>query len=210
MCSRFALFRSKAEILDELTPLLWTENYLRNWNVSPTTHMPVLTGEKPAKTMSTMEWGIRPPWAQQPIVNARSETIYEKPMFRDMTGGGHFAIVPMDAYFEWRCAGRSRIPFMIRPTNRSLLFAAGLWQQGESISRFVILTRSAVGELATIHDRMPVFVGRSAVDEWLGDGRMDVDAIPKLGMTEIHPRINSVKTNGESAIEIVPTQPELF
>jgi putative SOS response-associated peptidase YedK len=210
MCSRFALFRSKAEILDELTPLLWSENYIPNWNVSPTTHMPVVTAKDHSKSMVSMEWGVKPQWAQRPIVNARSETIFEKPTFRSMTGQGHFALVPMDAYFEWRRDGKNRIPFMIRHTAGSLLCAAGVWEAGESVSRFVILTRPATGELATLHDRMPVFVNLAASDDWLEDGTMDVDAIPTLDMSEIHPRINSVKTNGPSAIEVVPSQLDLF
>ena len=210
MCSRFALFRSKAEILDELTPLLWTEGYLPRWNVAPTTVMPILTAENRERTMVPMAWGISPSWARQPIVNARSESMCEKPTFRRMVDAGHFALVPMDAYFEWRHSGRNRIPFMIRHTAGSLLCAAGLWDMETANPRFVILTRQAVGELATIHDRMPVFVERTGMDAWLGEGRMNADLIPSLEMLKVHPRINSVGTHGESAIEIVPSQPELF
>ena len=82
MCSRFALYRTKKEITDELIPLLWDQalDYAANWNMAPTTTIPVLMYRENQPLMTGMEWGLTPSWRTekgQPLINARMETLEE-------------------------------------------------------------------------------------------------------------------------------------
>ena len=120
------------------------------------------------------DWGYK--LAKKRIINARSETVFEKPFFAHDYFAGRRCLVPTTGYFEWMPVENRKVKFCIRPEDGSLIYFAGLYnvepQPDKSIKHnFVILTKPAGPSIVHVHDRMPVILNSEDIDEWLvGDG----------------------------------------
>lgn len=112
-----------------------------------------------------MKWGYSLPDGKL-IINARSETAAEKPLFRD----GMFnrrCLVPATNYFEWEKRGKEKVKYAIRPSGNSMLYMAGIYRIENGRPVFSILTREPAEQIAFIHDRMPVILPDAEKDHWL-------------------------------------------
>jgi putative SOS response-associated peptidase YedK len=163
-----------------------------SWNIAPTQSVSLLVdaaprgddaGGPPVRRLASARWGLIPSWSDDPssgttTFNARIETAAEKPTFRDAVVSRR-AVIPASGYYEWTTApDGSKTPMYVRlPDDELMLFAAlyEWWRnprvdQGDP-SRWVlsttILTRDSNGPLASLHDRMPVFIGAELMEEWL-------------------------------------------
>jgi putative SOS response-associated peptidase YedK len=131
---------------------------------------------------AAMRWGFTS-FDGKPIINARSETASEKPMFRDSMRSRR-CLIPASGYYEWKRDGVHKTKYRIYIPG-DVLFLAGCWRVeaggGEqtdgggavTVPRFVILTRDAAPWIAEIHDRMPVIIPRDDTEDWLRDGVME-------------------------------------
>ena len=182
------------------------------------------------RMLSIARWGLVPGWAKDPsigsrMINARSESAAEKPSFRSAVAKRR-CLIPADGYYEWRPAaepkGRKQ-PFYIHPTGASSLAMAGLYEWWRDPTRdesdeqawmlsCAVLTTSAQGHLADIHDRMPGTIARGDWDSWL-DTRHRVDlqsylergwSEQNLTIDEVSTAVNSVRNNGPELIAPVP------
>lgn len=187
MCGRFAATATPdtlveeydIEFVDSLEPIVGPR-----WNVAPTS--PVLTvqvegDDGPRRTLGISRWGLTPSWAKQPmtLINARVETVTEKPSFRSAIRKRR-CVVPADGYYEWReerDGGRKvKQPYFLRPEQGTLAMA-GI----QEFARFgdvwvrstAILTTSATDATGWVHDRMPMVVPDAALAEWLDPGLTD-------------------------------------
>lgn len=143
-----------------------------NYNVKPGYMMPVITGNR----LSLMKWGLIPSWAKDPaigykMINARSETIIEKPSFRKPFTKQR-CLVPASGFYEWQKTGKEKLPFYIRLKSDDLFSFAGLydiWKDTEDkeIASFTIITTGPNGLVAPIHNRMPVILERESEEKWL-------------------------------------------
>ena len=128
------------------------------------------------------------------VINARSERAAHAPLFRDAFRNGR-CLVPADGFFEWRKEGRTNQPYLFRRPDGSLLLMAGLWQNG----CYVVLTCDAQGQVADIHDRMPVVLGAAAAHQWLDAGKLapsgDLRRIP------VSPRVNRTENDDPACLE---------
>ena len=171
-----------------------------------------------------MRWGLIPPWVADPrkfslLVNARSESVNEKPAFRDAMRRRR-CLFPADGFYEWKDeAGRKR-PHCIRPRDGAPIAFAGLWEgwmgpNGEEMETAAIVTTYANRELARLHARMPVIVPPEAFDLWL-DCRA-VNAVTAAALLvpapvglldayEISPAVNCTANDGPQLIEPLPSQ----
>ena len=135
--------------------------------VFPTNIVPVRTG---VREYRSMRWGFTG-YTGRPIINARSETAHEKPIFRKPMQIGR-CLVPASGYFEWKQDGKKKLKHAIYSSDSRVIYMAGCYriEQGSELYSFVILTRTASAALQEIHERMPVIIPVSRVEEWLCSG----------------------------------------
>ena len=122
-----------------------------------------------------MQWGYTLPDGRL-LINARSETAGEKPLFQDAMRQ-HRCLIPATNYFEWEKRGREKIKYAIRQADAGLLYMAGLYRVENGRTVFTILTRKPAEQIRFIHDRMPVILTSSAKQDWLN---LDCDAAQTL------------------------------
>ena len=241
MCGRFVIAGNKADLIDAFEVDESVEDELEpSWNVAPTDTVQLVverldpeTGEL-TRRLETARWGLIPSWAKSAsvgsrMINARSETLLEKPSFR-AAALKRRGLVPADGYYEWRKNDDgSKTPVYLHGGDCSHLGFAGLYEfwrdpatasESEPKGRWVvsctIITRPASDALGEIHDRTPVIVPPELRAEWL-DPRQDtrpavqelLDAIPDPHLIPrvVGPRVGSVRNNGPDLIEPLPDDP---
>lgn len=175
MCGRFSLTVNEAELNEFFETAGGDAPYEARYNCAPTQMLAVITNEKP-RQLSYFRWGLIPGWAKDPsignkMINARAETITEKPSYRTALRARR-CLVPADAFYEWKQNG-DKVPYRIYLKNSRLLAFAGLWDRwrtpdGNEISSFTIITTGANRFMQPIHNRMPVILRREDEQLWLG------------------------------------------
>jgi putative SOS response-associated peptidase YedK len=146
-------------------------------NVSPTETVPVVVGHEDGRSLVAMRWGFLPHWYKTPndgplLINARAETIAEKPAFR-AAARERRCLIPADGFYEWKGEKGAKVPFVIRSRAGGMIAFAGVWQEwGPAEARLptcAIVTCAANATCAEVHDRMPVVVAREDWPLWLGE-----------------------------------------
>jgi len=185
MCGRFTLTKDGADLL-ELVEIEHFESgfsWAPNYNISPTQFAPVITLNG-KRNMQSMRWGLAPPWAKDTkirlhMINARSETITEKPTFQNLIKSKR-CIVLADGYYEWITTNSVKQPFYIHHPQNQILSFAGLWnkwidhRQRERLT-FTIITTQASKQASYIHNRMPVIINNENIDVWINsESKQDV------------------------------------
>jgi len=194
-----------------------------NWNIAPTLEIYMVRQSVANELeLATASWGLIGHWhkddataraSQSHAINARRESIFEKPTFRDSFRKRR-CLIPADGYYEWATADGSykpKQPFYISREDKKSLALAGIWSQwrsptGKIIHSAAIITREAVGTLAGIHHRMPVLMPRDRWQQWLDTAERDTETLislmefpaPDAGLTP-HPvseEVNKVANNG--------------
>ena len=137
----------------------------KGFDISPDTHAPVLLVEENRVTISSMKWGFSRD-GEKLTINARSESVTERAMFRSLTDRGRCAL-PAMGYYEWRDSDHQK--YLICSRTNAPIYLAGLYRTEENGERrFVVLTRDALGEHAKIHSRMPVVIeSRLEARQWI-------------------------------------------
>lgn len=240
MCGRFVITGTRADLVDAFEVDESSVDEIRpSWNVAPTNTVQLVvervdpdTGEL-TRRLEPARWGLIPSWSKTAavgarMINARSETVLEKPSFRTAALKRR-GIVPADGYYEWRKNGDgSKTPIYLHGADGGPLGFAGLYEfwrdpatvdqdhpQGSWIVSCTIITRPADDALGEIHDRTPVIVPPQLRSDWL-DPRNDsrpavqelLDAIPDPHLVPrlVGPRVGSVRNNGPDLIEPLPGQ----
>ncbi len=178
MCGRFTLALDTEALRQAFPWLTLPEHDLRpRYNIAPTQPVAVVINNHPQQ-LDFFAWGLIPPWAKDPtigsrLINARAETLAEKPAFRNAYRRRRCLILA-DGFYEWRKeAGTARkTPMYIRLKSGEPFAFAGLWEVwnsplGDVVLSCTIITTTANDLVATIHDRMPVILPREAYDHWL-------------------------------------------
>jgi putative SOS response-associated peptidase YedK len=174
MCGRFSLTANEAELNLRFELEGGDAPYVPRYNGAPTQMMAVITGENPHK-LSYHRWGLIPSWAKDTsignkMINARAETITEKPSFRTPLFSKR-CLVPADGFYEWQQdAGKQ--PYRIFVKDNPIFSMAGLWErwkspEGTIIESFNIITTEANSFMKPIHNRMPVILRREDEKVWL-------------------------------------------
>jgi len=177
MCGRFALY-SAAERLEGQFRLPLPFPIAPRYNIAPS--QPVLAirtvRETGTREWTHLQWGLVPAWAQDPkighrLINARAETLAEKPAFRNALRYRR-CIIPADGFYEWRKQGNRKQPYFIRHREGKLLALAGLWEywqgaDGSELQTCTIITTDANALIRPLHDRMPAILPEDAYERWL-------------------------------------------
>lgn len=158
------------------------------YNVAPTQTLPVVTRNSPNQ-LAVMRWGLIPSWAKDAsvgnrMINARAETVAEKPSFRNALRARR-CLVPASGFYEWKRDGTRKVPHYIHLTDEPLFAFAGLWEQwrspeGETIRSYTIITTEPNALMASIHNRMPVILPREVEDDWLNGEITDAGYLTSL------------------------------
>ena len=189
MCGRFTQRLSWAE-LHELMDLIGPPRNLRpRYNVAPSQDVAVVRAVDGGRSVSMLRWGLIPAWAKDPaigyrLINARSETVAEKPSFRSAYRRRR-CLIPADGFYEWQRLGKIRQPWLFGLRDGAPFALAGLWERwtvpegaeltgslaelgaGDPVETCTILTTAANETVAPVHGRMPVILPRDACDPWL-------------------------------------------
>jgi putative SOS response-associated peptidase YedK len=182
MCGRYTLTVALPDLVDVFDVVPPDFAFQPRYNIAPTQGAPVVAQDSRGRRMGLLRWGLVPSWARDPaigsrLINARSETVAEKPAFRGAFRARR-CLVPADGFFEWRkgessADGRgSRKPFWIHRATRDPFAFAGLWErwippEGDPLHSFTILTTEATEAIRDIHPRMPVILPPGAWKRWL-------------------------------------------
>lgn len=237
MCGRFAQSKSVADLVDEFgingtTP----ESPLpANWNIAPTRMIYIVRHTSDHIDLATASWGLIAHWnrdekealaSQSHAINARAESVYEKPTFRDSFRRRR-CLVPADGYYEWATAlGKfpPKAPIYIAREDGTSLAMAGIWStwispSGSTMDNVAIITREAFGIVAPVHSRMPLLMPKDRWESWLDAELQEVGELrglmefssPDLGLTvhAVSHGVNSVANNGPAMIEpVIMGEPE--
>lgn len=203
----------------------WTEP---RWNIAPTDQVAAVVerlseDHEPRRTLVGLHWGLVPSWAKDPggaarLVNARLETVAEKPSFRKAFRARR-CLLPADGYYEWYAspgapARSPKQPFFIHPAD-GLMAMAGIYEfwkspEGKWLSSCSIITTAATDDLGRIHDRMPVQVAPHNWAAWLDPGLQDaqtalelvhVPAPGEMSAYAVSRRVSNVRNDGPELVE---------
>jgi len=205
MCGRFTLTKSIKSIESHFRPVRINLKHFPSFNIAPSQLSAVITHSSNQMDLTAMKWGLIPSWSKDTamgnkLINARSETLHEKPSFRDSFKNKR-CLIPTDGFIEWR----GKTPNLIRMKNQTLFAFAGLWSTWDSgeepLNTFTIVTTEANKFLSPLHSRMPVIIHPDNYETWL---TADSDSLSplfsgypenELEFFEISTAINSPKNN---------------
>ncbi len=186
MCGRYSLTSSVEDISKKFNAD-FEQKFLINYNSAPSQNLPVITNEDIHK-IQLLKWGLIPHWAKEAsigykMINARVETIAEKPSFKNALKRQR-CIVIADGYYEWKKEANKKIPFRITLKDQSLFAFAGIWEswhneENEQIKSFSIITTEANDYLTEIHNRMPIILSDDQIKKWL-DTKINQEEIMSL------------------------------
>ena len=175
MCGRYTL-TTPGDAVAELIELESAPRLAPRYNIAPTQESAVVRQIGDHRRLLSLRWGLVPYWAAEPgignrMINARSETVAEKPAFRSSLRRRR-CLVPADGFFEWRRTAAGKQPYLIRLDGGGPFTFAGLWDRwvphdGEPIESFTILTTRPNELTSAVHDRMPVILPPSHHELWL-------------------------------------------
>ena len=194
MCGRF-IQSTRADQLAKRFNLLAMPDLTPRYNIAPSQPVLALRMTEPGQREAmSLRWGLIPAWSSEPrtaysTINARAETVAEKPTYRQAFRQRR-CLIPADGFYEWRKEGSRKQPYCIAPTDGQLLTFAGLWEhwerEGQLVESCTILVTAANALIAPIHDRMPVILAPEDEARWLDPALTD-PAVLKPLLRPCHP-----------------------
>jgi len=216
MCGRYSL-TTPPEAMRDLFGVETLLNMPARYNIAPTQTAPVVRrrADDGDREMATMRWGLIPSWAKDMtmaarMINARSETVAEKPSFRRAYRQRR-CLVPSDGFYEWQKTDDGKQPWRICMRDRGLFAFAGLYETWTgpdgSVDSYTILTTVANRTLIPVHPRMPVILQPTAYAAWLGEEDTDLSALltpypdAELDAYRIGKRVGNVRNDDAGVLE---------
>ncbi len=189
MCSRYSL-TSPHEAVRAYFSHKGGHDFPPRPNIAPTQPVAIVrNGQGGDRELALVRWGLLPPWVKDPrefstLINARSETITEKPSFRGAIRHKR-CLIPADGFYEWTGDKGSKRPFFVRPKAGGLMAMAGIFEHwlgadGSEIETMAILTCEPNQPMATLHDRMPVILPPENFNLWLDCRPGSADGVLEL------------------------------
>ena len=225
MCGRFALIVD-ASVLADVFDVDPPRELQPRFNIAPTQTIPIVrAGKETPRECSMMRWGLVPSWAKDEkigarMINARGETVADKPSFRSAVKSRR-CLIPADGFYEWVRTGEGKQPHFIHFADGRPFAFAGLWErwhkgEGGPLDTCTIITTTPNELVADLHDRMPVILPPHRFEEWLEPRPLSPERLqevlaphPAKGM-EAYPvstYVNSPRNEGPNCVQV---QRELF
>ena len=224
MCGRFVGAFNATDLIKELslavskTELVLDVSdsdtlFAPNYNTAPTHLVPILRMEEQKIVVDAMQWGLVPTWSKDPnvgskMINARSETVTEKPSFRNQVSR-HRCIIPISGFYEWdRSDPKTKVPYYVTREDGHLMLVAGIWASSPALEgrhTFSLITRESVDDLLYIHNRSPVELTSQDALEWMSNAVAPLELFspvhqPRFATLRVSTRVNSVRNNDASLI----------
>ncbi len=194
MCGRYVI-TSAPEAIRRLFGYLDQPNFPPRYNVAPTQGVPIVRLTEGKRQFALVRWGLIPSWVKDPrafslLINARGETVNEKPAFRNAMKRRR-CLFPADGFYEWQAlpGKQQKQPWFVRRRDREPLAFAGLWaiwhdralgDEAPRVRTCTIITTEPNDLMRPIHDRMPVILPESVWDTWLDPDNRDVRSLGEL------------------------------
>lgn len=223
MCGRFTLFSSQQEIQDQYQ-VGWDGEIRQRYNIAPTQSvLVVVQDESGERKAEWFRWGLIPFWAKEPsignrLINARGETVDQKPSFRHLLTRKRCLILT-NGFFEWKKQGGRKQPYFIYRKDQKLFSFAGLWDywqdDQQAIYSCTIITTEANERIKPIHSRMPVLLEKEQEQLWLDPSLTDRDYIKSLlvpfdeeaiGVYPISTLVNSPRNDEPDLLKPIATE----
>lgn len=230
MCGRFTRFTPASDIAKAFSAVASQVEIQPSYNVAPTRSIYVVKGGV-SRAINELHWGLVPAWSKDisrasSMINARVESVREKPSFRNLLSSNR-CVIPVDGYYEWKqipVKGKvsAKQPFYFSASVESeychdgMLAIAGLWTTwgngDELYSSCTALTTEATERISNVHHRMPMLLDKQRLDLWLSDDtKIDLDelAIPADLQIDIHPvskAVNNARNDDRSLIELIDAE----
>jgi len=217
MCGRFVI-TSPPAALRQIFGYIEQPNFPPRHNIAPTQPIPVIILENGARHFRLMRWGLLPAWVKDArtftlLINARAETVLEKPAFKNAIKRRR-CLIPADGYYEWQASGKRKRPHFIHrrdgaPVGLAALAETWIGPNGEELDTVAIVTAPASADLAVLYHRVPVTIGADDFGRWLdcsNDNAEDVMALltaPEEGefaWHEVSTRVNRVANDDAQLI----------
>lgn len=226
MCGRYTLTPEQKAIQKRYNIKPGPYVHESRYNIAPSQPAPVIV-KGDGNEIRMMKWGLVPYWAKDPkigfkLINARGETITEKPSFKTAFKKRR-CLVPADGFYEWekKQGGRLKIPHRFTLKTEEIFSFAGLWDvwktaEGESLETFTIITTSPNKLMEPLHNRMPVILKSEDEDIWL-DTKADQESLLSLlkpydtgsmDEYEVSVKVNSAREESPDLIEPARNFPE--
>jgi putative SOS response-associated peptidase YedK len=215
MCGRFA-FYSPSEAAVALFGVSTSVEIEPRFNIAPTQFIAAIRNEEDKqRELVMLRWGLVPFWAKDPsignrMINARAETVAEKPAYRAAYRHRR-CVVLADGFYEWRREGDSKTPYFISLASGGPFALAGLWENwtdkvsGDALQTTTLITTAANEFMTPLHHRMPVILESNSAGEWLAganDLLDDVAAVtPPLQAWPVDRRVNNARNEGADLID---------
>jgi putative SOS response-associated peptidase YedK len=188
MCGRYVITSPPAAIR-ALFGYPEQPNFPPRYNVAPTQPVPIVRLDEGRRHFALVRWGLIPAWVKDPkgfslLINARAESVLDKPAFRNAMRRRR-CLIPADGFYEWRETGGRKQAFFVRRKDGAPFAFAGLYEtwtgpNGEELDTAAIVTTNANRTLSVIHDRMPVILPDQAFDLWLDCAKVDAPTATAL------------------------------
>lgn len=228
MCGRYTL-TSVDGLIEEFSLIQESVQFDPRFNIAPSERVPVVDNRpKRDRVLVGMTWGLVPYWAKDPgigqkLLNARCETVAEKPSFRQAFGRRRCLVVA-DGFYEWRRRGTRKVPFYFRRERGGFIAMAGVWERwrrpsGDWLTTFAVITTHANSLMTPIHDRMPVVVPREHYERWLSPEELGIrelgdmlvpPSVDGFEAFEVSPLVNRVQNDSPACIRPGPIQGTLL
>ncbi len=215
MCGRFYLFSTGAAVAG-LFDLTGSVEIAPRYNIAPSQPVAVVRLGENGRVLAPLRWGLVPSWAKDAKfapINARSETVADKPTFRQAMRKRR-CLVPADGFFEWMRQGKAKQPFCFCLFEDKPFAFAGLWDRWEGptglIDTCCILTTAANELVGPAHDRMPVMMERNSFEQWLDPAEQNADALAwmlrpyradAMRAYPVSPLVNSTKNDDARCLD---------
>lgn len=204
MCGRYAL-HSHPDVIVLQFGVAEVPQLKPRFNIAPTQEAPVVRiGREQKRELAVLRWGLIPSWSKDPsigarMINARAESVAEKPSFRNAFRRRR-CLVPADGYYEWKLEGGRKQPYFLQLASGEPFAMAGLWEpwrspEGKLVETYAIVTTEAAGAARQVHDRMPVILAQPEYEAWLcgadPGGLLRPRAGAAFSVRRVSPRVNS-------------------
>ncbi len=215
MCGRFA-FYSPAEATAELFGVHGALPVEARYNIAPTQYVAsIRNAEEAGRELVMLKWGLVPFWAKDPsignrMINARAETVAEKPAYRAAYRHRR-CLVLADGFYEWHRDGDHKTPYFISLASGEAFAFGGLWerwtdkQSGETVESATLITTEADDYLSRVHHRMPMVLTPETAGDWLSGDNSMLERVheitPKLTAYPVSRRVNNARNEGADLID---------
>ncbi len=211
MCGRYTFFNNIDSLQHSLNIDVIDSNIINHqasYNIAPTQNAPVVFEENNKRILKNMRWGLIPSWAKDnsfasKLINARSETIADKPSFKNLISTNR-CVVLANGYYEWVNVDNKKHPYFIYSEENRMISMAGLWTEWKDVISFTIITKKSDLSISHLHHRMPLILQEEKIDSYLDKKNTFDDFIifddMKLKYHQVSNLVNSPKNNNASCI----------